>query len=171
MGQMEVGMRYFIRRTLPGLLLIFAVMAGCNLISPTSSPAPIPASANYEYWVTGGFAGIVEHTVFDSTGLAQLSYPGNSKNPNTSYTYKLTLVEFDSLKSAFESADFLRLHSSYAAGQPIVDGFDLRVVCNFGSGAKTVSVEANASVPSGLSNLLRYLNSLNATIQSKGQRS
>ena len=160
-----------LRRDFNILFVFVFSVTGCNILDSGSEQPPKPVSATYEYWVTGGYAGSVEHTVFDSTGLAQLSYVHSPGSPASGYTYRLTGGEFDSLRSAFESANFFSLNSSYTATQRIMDGFNHRIACNFDSASKTVAVEANASIPAVLENLLGVLNNLNTTIQSKGQKS
>ena len=86
------------------------------------------------------------------------------------YTYRLTAAEFDSLKNAFESADFFLLDSNYAASRKISDGFNREITWNSDAGSKSVWVEANAATPSKLSDLLSLLNGITDVIQSKGQK-
>ncbi len=156
------------------LAIFFLIATGvisCNILGPRSNEMPVPVSNTYEYWVTGGFAGSKEHTVIDSTGLAKYTSQFSPGSAITTYTYRMTESELDTLKVAFESANFHSLDSVYQAAQRIMDGFDMSVTWNAGNQSKTVAVEANASVPSGLSSLLRALNNVNTAIQSKGQKS
>lgn len=148
--------------------LVGIAVIGCNILNSGSKHAPIPVSATYEYWVTGGFAGISEHTVIDSTGLAQLIYRDN--DGFHTITYRMTASEFDSFRIAFESADFFSLADNYPASQPVMDGFFYTITCTIDSVSKTVKTETNASVPDGLGNFLKVMHDTNSLIKSKGRR-
>lgn len=164
-------MSWNLKKRIPILLALLFSVSSCNILSSGSGQPPEPVSSTYEYWVTGGFAGSVEHTVFDSTGLAQLVYLNAPDAVPAVYTYRLTTGEFDTLRSAFESADFFSLDSDYAASQKIADGFNFEIAWNSDAGSKSVRVEANAATPSKLSDLLNVLNETTDVIESKGQKS
>lgn len=131
---------------------------------------PKPVSSTYEYLLYGGYAGSKEHIVVDSLGQAEVDYTFTPNSSTERYAYLLTKDRVDSLKVAFERSHFFWLDSSYEAETRIMDGFNCRVTWSLPSGSRTVWIEANASVPSRLADILVLFNKLSSEIRSNGQK-
>ncbi len=169
--QVEVIMSGHMRAQFILITTIAFGLAGCNIIGNESDGSPVPVSSTFEFRVSGGFAGSVEQTVVDSTGLARLTYYSTPTSPAQTFTHKLSFSELDSLRNAFGSSNFFLLDDRYEATQRIVDGFNLQVAWDTGTRSKKVWVEANATTPPRLAALIGFMFDLADKIRSAGQRS
>jgi hypothetical protein len=136
----------------------FAALTGCDFSNPWdySSPATISHS------ITGGIAGIHEETVINENGLAKLTH--HYSHQKYVVHDQLTSSQLDSLKDAFDRADFLTLRDRYEPKQIIMDGFLSSTTYSSDDGCKTVAVESGADLPKGLSGLLEQLYRTNEII-------
>lgn len=152
------------------ILAVVLVLSGCNILNSNGSKPAEPVSATYEFWATGGYAGSVQHTVVDSTGLAEVTYTHSPGSATDTYLYRLSSDQLDTLKTLYGVSDFYSLEGVYPASQRIMDGFTLKVACSTAIGSKSVRIDTNAPIPSGLSNLVGFLIRMTSEAMSNGQR-
>ncbi len=137
---------------------IFLVSTACDFSNPWDYSHP----AHIAYTISGGFGGIHVQTTIDENGQAELShryYPQKFV-----VHYELTPVQLDSLKDAFDQADFIALRRKYEPKHPIADGFFYAISYTSDGATKTVEVEDGADYPKKLNVLLSELHRVNGMI-------
>ena len=130
---------------------VLLALVGCDFGNPWDYSHP----ARISYSISGAFAPVQIVTLIDESGLAELSqqyYP-------IKYVahYQLTASQLDSMKDAFDRADFVTLRSKYKPKQIIMDGSYYSITYSSNGGSKTVTVESGADLPKGLQSLLDQL--------------
>lgn len=136
----------------------FLAFTACDFSNPWDYSVP----ALIEFTIAGGYAGTHEETIIDETGQAELThhyYP-----QKLVVHYQLSPSQLDSLKLAFDRADFVTLKSKYEAKHPIADGFSYSISYTLDGTTKTVVVEEGADYPKKLLTLLLELHKVNELI-------
>lgn len=146
------------RLTILFLVTCLLISTGCDFNNPWDYSHP----ARISYSISGGFTGSQQETVIEESGRAELAqqyYPQKYVA-----RYQLTANQLDSVKDAFDRADFIALRSKYEPKEPIVDGSYYSITYSSDGGSKTVTIESGAELPKGLASLLEQLYRTNETI-------
>lgn len=89
-------------RTGAAVLAVFCLLAGCG-----SNPVDYSASARIEYTIAGGLPATYEKTSIDEQGLVEFIH--HSRGGEFVTHFQLSASQLDSLKAAFDQADFFSL--------------------------------------------------------------
>lgn len=135
------------------------LLSGCD--SDILGHVDYTAPAAIEYTISGGFAGIHQVTAIDEQGFCEMV-----DSRNDVIHHQLTDDHLDSLKTAFEEADFFKLKDKYSPPHIVMDGFFYSISYSTNRKSKTVTVEDGADFPEGLGRLLQILHETNWKILS-----